>query len=66
MNLSIFLYSLLGSIFLILFSRSDKYYDKTVEAHGEKFADKIFQIMKVGGYLMLVGALFMLILIVTT
>lgn len=62
--MAVFIYSILASVALILFSRSQKYYQKTIDAYGKKFAENTFKIMKVCGYLMLIGAVGMLILII--
>ena len=63
MDLAILLFGTFASITLIFFARNERYYQKTVEAYGNKFAEKIFKTLKIGGYLMLIGATCMTVLI---
>ena len=66
MDFAVFLFATFGSISLIFISKNRKYYQKTVEAYGDQFATKIFRTIKIAGYLMLVGAVCMIVLILWT
>ena len=66
MDWAIFIYSVIASILLLWFSKNRKYYQKTIDAYGKSFADKTFAVIKFGGYLMMIGAVCILILIIYT
>jgi uncharacterized membrane protein len=55
-NLIYFLMCLLFGILFIWYSRHEKSYAKTAEVQGEKIAKKKFKIIKLCGYLLIVGA----------
>ncbi len=66
MNLTLVLFPVVTAVFFILFSRSQKYYQKTVESYGESYARMLFKIMGVCGYLLLAGSVGMFLLIIYT
>jgi hypothetical protein len=66
MDWAIFIYSAIASILLLWFSKNRKCYEKTVDAYGKSFADKTFALIKFAGYLMMIGAVCILILILYT
>lgn len=66
MDWAIVAYSAIASIVLLWFSKSRKYYEKTVDAYGKSFAKKTFAVIKFCGYLMMIGTICILILIIYT
>ncbi|MFQ5586500.1 MAG: hypothetical protein ACE5GF_06740 [Thermodesulfobacteriota bacterium] len=66
MNLTLVLFPAVTAVFFILFSRSKKYYRKTVESYGEAYAGMFFRIMRICGYLLLAGSVGMFLLIIYT
>jgi hypothetical protein len=66
MEWAIFIYSAIASIVLLWFAKNRKYYEKTVDAYGKSFADKTFAVIKFAGFLMMIGAVCILIFIVYT
>ena len=66
MDWAIFINSVIASIVLLWFSKNRKYHEKTVDAYGKSFADKTFALIKFAGYLMMIGAVCILIFIIYT
>ena len=64
MDRAVLIYAMLVSIIFIWFSKNQKYYKKTVDSYGKIFADRIFRVIKLCGYLMLSGSVCFLIIIV--
>jgi len=62
MDNAVIIYAFLVSIIFIWFSKNQKYYKKTVDTYGNKFADMTFNILKLCGYLMLSGGIIFLII----
>lgn len=66
MEWAILIYSAIASIVLLWFSMNRKYYEKTVDAYGKSFADKTFAVIKFASFLMMIGAVCILIFIIYT
>jgi len=64
MDWAILIYAILASIVFIWFSRKQKYYQKTADTYGREYADKIFKVIKLCGYLMLIGSVCYLIFLI--
>ena len=56
MKLLVIITPFLIALFFITFSRSEKYYQKTVESYGEAYARLFFRMMGLCGYVLLIGS----------
>ena len=56
MKLIIIITPFLIALFFIIFSRSENYYQKTVESYGEDYARMFFRMMSLLGYVLFIGS----------